>query len=89
MRSRKRSSCASGSGKVPSYSIGFSRRQDDEGLGQRVRHAVDGDLLLFHRLEQGGLGLGRGAVDLVGQDDLGHDRARPELELVGLLVEDR
>ena len=32
---------------------------------------------------------GRGAVDLVGQDDLGHDRPRPELELGRLLVEDR
>ena len=35
------------------------------------------------------LGLGRGAVDLVGEDDLAHDRARPELELLGLLVVDR
>ena len=50
---------------------------------------VDGDLLLLHRFEQGGLGLRRGAVDLVGQDDLGDDRAGPELELVAALVVDR
>ena len=33
--------------------------------------------------------LGSGSVDLVGQDHLAHDRARPELELIRLLVEDR
>jgi hypothetical protein len=40
-----------------------------------------GDRALLHRLEQRGLGLGRGAVDLVGQDEVGEDRARLELEL--------
>ena len=35
------------------------------------------------------LGLGRRPIDLVGEDDLAHDRARPELELARLLVEDR
>ena len=50
--------------------------------------AVDGDRVLLHDLQQGGLGLGRGAVDLVGQEDGGEDGARVELPLMGLLVED-
>ena len=52
------------------------RGQDEERVGQPVPLAADGDLPLLHRLEQRGLGLGRGAVDLVGQDDVGEDRAR-------------
>ena len=43
--------------------------------------AADGHLPLLHRLEQGGLRLGRRAVDLVGQDDVGEDRPPQELEL--------
>ena len=62
--------------------------EDDEWLGQRMRHAVDGDLALLHRLQQRGLGLRRGAVDLVGEDELGHDRAGPVFEATRLLVED-
>ncbi len=53
--------------------------------------AADGDRVLLHRLEQGRLGLGRGAVDLVGQDDLREDRARLKLEdaaAVGQLHDD-
>ena len=47
--------------------------------------------MLLHRLEQGRLGLGRGAVDLVGQDDLREDRAGLKLEdaaAVGQLHDD-
>ena len=62
---------------------------DQERLGHRPGRPVDRRLLLLHALEEGALGLGRGPVDLVGQDDLGHDRARPELELLVLLVVDR
>ena len=40
----------------------------------------DGDRALLHRLEQRRLRLGRGAVDLVGEHDVGEDRARLELE---------
>ena len=65
------------------------RRHHQEGLGELVRRAVDGDLVLLHRLEEGGLGLRRGAVDLVREDDLAHHRTRPELERVRALVEDR
>ena len=53
-----------------------------------MRDVVDGRLALFHALEQAGLGLGRGPVDLVGQDDVGEDGTGPELELPALLVED-
>ena len=50
--------------------------------------AVDGRLALLHALEQARLGLGGGAVDLVGQHDVGEHRPGPELELGRLLVED-
>ena len=36
--------------------------------------------MLLHRLQQGGLGLGRGAVDLIGQDHVGKDRTAEEAE---------
>jgi hypothetical protein len=47
---------------------------------------VDGDLALLHRLQQRRLRLGRSAVDLVADHDLGEDRPRFELELALLLV---
>ena len=50
------------------------------GPRQLVRRGVDGDLALLHALEQAGLGLRRGAVDLVDDHDVGEDRAGPELE---------
>ncbi len=62
---------------------------DEERIRHRVGRAVDRRLALLHALEQRRLGLRCGPVDLVGQDDLGHDRAGPELELLVLLVVDR
>ena len=56
------------------------RGQHEERRGQAVRFAGDGDRVLLHRFEQGGLGLGRGAVDFVGQQDVGEDRAALKLE---------
>ena len=50
--------------------------------------AVHGDLLFLHDLQQGRLAAGGGAVDLVGQDDLGEKRTGPELKLALLLVEE-
>ncbi len=35
----------------------------------------DGDLMFLHRLEERALHLGRGAVDFVGEDEVGEDRA--------------
>ena len=64
------------------------RREHEERLLQRVGGAADGDLVLLHRLEQRGLHLGRRAVDLVGEDDLGEERPLLDVEVLGLLVED-
>ena len=77
----KRSSCASGSGYVPSCSIGFCVASTKNGSGSAMPLAADGDLLLLHRFEQRGLRLRRRAVDFVGQDDVGEDRPRQEPEL--------
>ena len=64
------------------------RRQHPERIGQRIRGVGDGDLPLLHRLEQRALRLGRGAVDLVGQQDVGEDRSLLGAELAGLRVVD-
>ena len=56
---------------------------------EQVGRAVDADLALLHRLQHRGLGLRRGAVDLVADHDVGEDAARLELEVAGLGVEDR
>ena len=64
-------------------------RDHHERRVELVRRAVDGDLPLLHALQQRGLGLGRGPVDLVADHDVGEDAARAELELPGVLVEDR
>ena len=58
------------------------------GAWQPVRDAVDADLPLGHRLQQRRLRLGRGAVDLVGQQQVGEDRPVPELETARLHVVD-
>jgi hypothetical protein len=47
---------------------------DEEGLGQRAGLAFRRHLALFHGFQQGALGLGRGAIDLVGEHHLGEDR---------------
>ena len=58
------------------------RREHQERPGQRARLAFEADLPLVHTLEQRRLGARRGAIDLVGEHDLGEDRPRPELELL-------
>ena len=63
-------------------------RDHEERAVEHVRRPVDGDLRLLHRLEEGGLGLRRGAVDLVDEQDVGEDRARPEAERAALAIED-
>jgi hypothetical protein len=59
-----------------------------KGLGQRVGHAVHAHLPLFHGLEQRRLGLGRGPVQLVGQQDVREDRTGVEDRRHALAVED-
>jgi hypothetical protein len=74
---------------VPSYSIGFWVAHDQERPLQGPGHAVGRHLPLLHRLQQGGLGLGRGPVDLVGQQQVGEHRPRAEVEGAAALVKDR
>ena len=50
------------------------RREHEERLLELERRAADRDLLLLHRLEQRRLHLGRRAIDLVGENDVGEDR---------------
>ena len=59
------------------------RGDDHERRRQPIGVGVDGDLALFHRLEQRRLGLRRRTVDLVGQHHVGEDAAGPELERFG------
>jgi hypothetical protein len=51
------------------------RCDHEERTGQGVRNSVDGDRGLAHRFEQRGLGLRARAVDLVGQNHVGEQRA--------------
>jgi len=63
------------------------RRDDHEAVAERQALAIDRDGSLLHRLEQRGLGLGRGAVDLVREQQFGKDRAARHGEGRGLEVE--
>ena len=56
------------------------RGDDHERPLERVGAPVDGHLQLLHRLQQAGLRLRRGAVELVDEHDVGEDRAGVELE---------
>ena len=49
------------------------RRHHEEGTRHRIGRVADRDLSLLHHLEQRGLHLGRGAVDLVGQQEVAED----------------
>ncbi len=57
---------------------GVARRENLEGIGQRVRRRADGDFAFLHRLKQRGLCLRRRAVDLVGQNEVREDGALHE-----------
>ena len=61
---------------------------DREGRGQRAGHAVHRDLSFLHGLQQGALGLGRGAVDLVGQEQIAEGRAGAVFKAAGGTVID-
>ena len=67
---------------------GVLRRGDQERPRQRARDPVDRHLALLHRLEQRRLGLGRRPVDLVGEQQVGEDRALAEAQLALLAVDD-
>ena len=59
------------------------RGDDEERVGKLVRLAVDRDLALLHRLEEGGLRSRRRTVDLVGEEDVREDGAGQEEVLAG------
>ena len=84
----KRSSCASGSGIRAFVLDRVLRRHDHERPSELVGRAVDRDLVFLHALEQCGLRLRRGPVDLVDEEHVREHRAGAELELVRALVED-
>ncbi len=60
--------------------------QDQEGVLQLVGGVADGDLALLHGLQQRALHLGGGAVDLVGQHEIGKEGPLVHGELTGLDV---
>ena len=59
---------------------GILRGEHEERLGQFANLATRRDALFLHGFEHGGLCLRRGAVDFVGQHDVGEDRSALELE---------
>ena len=59
-------------------------REHDERVGQRPGPALDRDLPLLHRLEQGRLRSRRGPVDLVDEQDVGEHRPGREAERAAL-----
>jgi hypothetical protein len=50
--------------------------------------AINGDAAFLHDFEEGGLGFGGGAVDFVGEEELGEDGALADAELLGGEVEE-
>ena len=70
--------------------MGFWVARTKKGSEQRMANAGGGDLVFLHGFEQGGLGLGRRAIDFVGEDDVGEDRAGHERHApaVGGFLED-
>ena len=66
---------------MPSCSTGFCVASTKNGIGQLVVRPAHRHPPLLHRLQHGRLRLGRRAVDLVGQNDVGEDRALEKLEL--------
>ena len=67
---------------------GVLRGHDQERPRHRKGATSDGDLSLRHRLQQGRLDPGGGAVDLVDEDDVGQDRPRLDVEGLGRGPED-
>ncbi len=62
------------------------RGDDQEGLWQRKSAAIDRHLRFVHRFQQGRLRAGRGAIDLIGQHDIGKNGPVAKLELARLRI---
>ncbi len=58
----------------------------EEGSGERVREAADGDDSFLHGFEECGLGLGGCTVHFIGEYELGEDGAGLETELAGAAI---
>ena len=67
---------------------GILRGDDEERLGEWEGAAVDGNLRFVHGFKKSGLRAGSGAIDFVGENDVGKDGALAELELAGLGIID-
>ena len=65
------------------------RRQHEKGSLERPGNTVRRHLSLLHRLEQRRLRFRRGAVDLVGEQQMGEDGPGAELEVAVALIPDR
>ena len=75
---------------MPSYSTGLAVASTWNGAVEHERLALDGDLVLLHRFEEGGLRAWWRAVDLVGEQQPGEQRALAEREVaVALVVDER
>ncbi len=59
-----------------------------EGGSEGVGLAINGDAAFLHDFEESGLGFGGGAVDFVGEKELGEDGALADAELLGGEVEE-
>ncbi|MFT6863636.1 MAG: hypothetical protein ACJAVK_002197, partial [Akkermansiaceae bacterium] len=67
---------------------GVLSRDDEERSREGKGFGSEGDFALLHRFEEGALDLGGGAVDLVGEEEVGKDGAFVSAEVTGLFVED-
>jgi hypothetical protein len=63
------------------------RGDDEKGRLQGIGLSVRGDAPLGHGFQQRRLRPWRGAIDFVGEQRLGKDRAGTEFEFGGLLIE--
>ena len=75
--------------KGAALAAGILRGNNEERRRQRVGDALVGHLPLFHRLQQRALAFRRGAVDFVGQHQLGKDWPGMEGEMAAALIEHR
>ena len=67
---------------------GVLRRDDEEGRGEGEGFAAEGHFSLLHCFEKGSLDLGRGSVDLIGEEEVGENGAPVGAEFACLAIED-
>ena len=67
---------------------GVLRRDDEEGCWEGEGFAAEGHFSLLHRFEKSSLDLGRCAVDLIGEEEVGENGAAVGAEFACLAIED-